>query len=146
MDQQQSPPPPAPGNPVIPQQAPLAPNPMVTAAPVTPNANQSQGKSKSMYIVIGAILVILVIGGGLLFITSHHAAPVQPMMAQKTPPTQAPAITGVPTPVISPVTAQNVDQTLSNTDSKMQQAVNQANSDLNNISTINASQDSTSGL
>jgi hypothetical protein len=133
---------PSPVNPVPTQQG--IPTPLASAPQV--NQNSSQGKSKSMYILIGIILLIIVFGGGTLFFMSHHSPAAQPMIAQKASPTAAPAITGVPTPVISPVTAANVDQTLDNTDSQMQQTVTQANSDLNSISNIDTSQDNTSGL
>ncbi len=51
-----------------------------------------------------------------------------------------------PTPVISPVTVSNADQTLSNTNTVIEQSINQANSDLSSLSSINTSQDSTTGL
>ena len=113
--------------------------------PKTTSANTPSGKkSKTIYIVTAIILVILIAGGAYFFMT-RHVSPQQSgkQQAMQSVPTQ---VMQKKSPAVTPVTAANVDQTLHNADTTMQQTINQANADLNSVSTINTSQDSTSGL
>lgn len=110
----------------------------------------SEPKSHSSMLLYSGIafivIVLLSVGGNLLF--AHHKSqttltiPAQQTIQQVQNTTQSLS----PTPVISPVTSANVDKTLDNTDTTMQQSMNQVTSDLKDINNINASQDNTSGL
>lgn len=50
------------------------------------------------------------------------------------------------TPTVAPLTPQNADTTLEQQDQQIQQSLNQTDTDLNAVSQIDASQDSTAGL
>jgi len=96
-----------------------------------------------MYIV-STIIIVFLVGACAFFFITKQTPKKNPTLAQQ-PTTQT--IPSTPaTPVVSPVTASNVDQTLNNTDATMQQTINQANDNLTSVSTIDTSQDSTSGL
>ncbi len=99
---------------------------------------QIKPKSKTaLYVILGAIVALLLLGGYFLFSRRNRN---QSTVSQQNTQTLSPS------PQITPVTPVNADQTLNNSDATMQQAINQANSDLNSISNIDQSQDSTSGL
>ena len=51
-----------------------------------------------------------------------------------------------PTSTISPVTASNVDSVLVNTDTAIKESIDQANTDINSVSSIDSYQDSTNNL
>lgn len=51
-----------------------------------------------------------------------------------------------PTPTVAPLTIQNADTTLENADTQMQQTLNQTDVDLQVVSQVDSSQDTTSGL
>ena len=97
-----------------------------------------------MPIILTIILLIIIIVA--VFFLIQKKSPAPQALSHKQSMVITPTSAGPATPVITPVTAANVDQTLNNTDTSMQQAVNQVNTDLNSISSINPSQDSTSGL
>ena len=106
---------------------------------------ETPSQNSKLPIIIGAIcLVVILILGGLYFYHKFNKG----QLTSKSPQTvqTKPTVLGQPTPIISPVTASNVDQTLHNTDTAVQQSINQANTDLNKINNINQSQDSTNGL
>ncbi|HWY78871.1 MAG TPA: hypothetical protein VNW29_00780 [Candidatus Sulfotelmatobacter sp.] len=105
-------------------------------------ATPKSGKSKSIYIIFGIILLII-IAAGFFYFTKHTNKP----FTMKQPAVQTTPIASKQiAPTITPVTAGNVDQTLNNSDASMQQAVSQANTDLTSVNSINLSQDSTNGL
>lgn len=117
-------------------------------APTPPLQPEIQSKSqgmKSVYLIIALIVVIILGVGGYLLLsnskTSKTISQVKPNEIQTTPTPST-----QPTPVISPVTSANADQTLNNTDTNIQQSVNQANSDLNGLNSIDQSQDNTNNL
>ncbi len=97
-------------------------------------------KSKKIYIVLSIVLVLVILGGAFFLFSKNASAPTT-LTKQTTQPIQT-----AQAPTQTKVTSQNVDQTLQNTDTTMQNAMNQVNSDLKDISNINTSQDSTSGL
>ena len=113
----------------------------------SPDQVRHASHAKSVYIVVGFFLLVLVGSGTYLFLSRHTT--VKPTTATHTLPTTASTSTisaTQPTPVISPVTQPNVDQTLHNTDTTMQQSINQVNTDLNQINSIDKTKDSTNGL
>lgn len=111
---------------------------------IVTDSTKFSSKSKSIYYSIGiVILLLLVVGGGYLLLSKKSAT--QPIVTKQTIPNKPTSILR-PTPVVSPVTSANVDQTLNNTDTAVQQVVTQVNSDLNSINNVDKSQDSTSGL
>lgn len=128
-----------PTSPSFPASSPI---PTPVSSPTTPPTKH--GSSKMMIIAI-IIIVLLLIGAGAFFFM-HKQAPQQmnsmPQPTMQPKPTTSAQIV----PTISPVTSANVDQTLNNADTKMQQVVSQANSDINSVNSINTSQDSTNGL
>ncbi|SRR6266568_1352806 len=122
------------------------PNPVATTAPIA-TPPQTKGKPKGLIVVVVVILLFIIIAGAYFFMTKQNTpkpiAMTQPSK-QVTPTLISP--TNVPTPIISPVTTGNVDQTINTSDATVQQASNQATTDVNSVSTINSSQDSTNGL
>lgn len=121
------------------------PTPPLADVPKPGGPQPSKGKSKMLLIVI-IIIVVLLIAGAAAYFFMHKNAPTPQPMVKKESMVPSPTTASLPTPVITPVTTANVDQTLNNTNTSMQQAVNQVNTDLNSISSINSSQDSTAGL
>ncbi|MDE2026850.1 MAG: hypothetical protein KGJ07_10290, partial [Patescibacteria group bacterium] len=111
--------------------------------PPTVDNPPAKGKSKVFVIVIIIVLILVVAAGAYLFLT-RKSSPVA-MNTQHTM-TKTTTVTTAPSPEITPVTEANVDQTLSNTDTTMQTAMNQANADLNSVSQIDSTQDNTTGL
>lgn len=93
-------------------------------------------KYKFTLVSLGIILIALV---PLFLITRNRQATPAPM-ARVT----APSPSATPTPI--PLTQQNVQPTLAATDTAIQDALTQSNQDLNSVSQINTSQDSTAGL
>ena len=92
-----------------------------------------------VYAIAAFVLVVVIVGAVYLMLPKTSVAPTTPAR-QTAQPNQGTQTTQ------TKVTPSNVGQTLQNTDTTMQQAIDQANSDLNDISKINTSQDSTSGL
>ncbi len=121
--------------------------PAPSTAPTTPLAPPAKGKPKAMIVIIVMVLVFIAAAGGYLYMTMQNQ---QKPMAPKAPPAvvnpTAVPVTAPPTPAISPVTTGNVDSTLNNSDAKVKEATDQAQTDLNSVKKVNSSQDSTSGL
>ena len=163
---QPSTPPPSPETPSTTTETPTTPSPspstdvpasttpISTPNPVAANTTspiatppKTKGKPKGMIVIVVVILLFIIIAGAYFFMTKQNnpkpMAMTQP--AKQVTPTPIPP-TNVPTPVISPVTTGNVDQTLNNSDATVQQASNQATTDVNSVSKINSTQDSTNGL
>lgn len=111
------------------------------------NLPQKDTSSSTLVYAAITIFVIVILGIGGFLLLSHHKAKNEENNAMTRQSIQnAPITSTQPTPVISPVTSGNVEQTLNNTDSTMQQSMNQANTDLNSVNGIDKSQDNTSGL
>lgn len=135
------------------QETPQAnPNPVTSSTPSsTPPSSEEPriltsettppGKPKGTYFVVGIAVIIIIVGGAYITMTKHNAKPTT--LTQNIN-TQTASVT--PSPGVTPVTPANVDQTLNNVNTTMQQTVNQANTDLTNVSNIDTSQDNTSGL
>jgi uncharacterized protein HemX len=127
------------------------PQTQATTAPklvTSPSADKpaQKGKSKMLIIIIIIVLIIIVAAGAYLFLTrklSPQAMNMQHNTMQKT--AMAPTNTA-PSPTNTPVTSANVNQKLDSTDTAIQQAISQANTDINSVSQINSSQDNTSNL
>lgn len=109
----------------------------------TPSSPSKKSNLVPVVIII-VVLLLLLIGGA--FVVMHKTAPAPQPAANKTSMIVKPTSTALPTPIITPVTAANVDSTLNNTDSSVQKAVTQANTDLNSINSIDTTQDSTNNL
>jgi len=112
-----------------------------------------QSSSKWLY---GSLALLVIVGLPLTVLSLTHqtnsrqhaagmAPTIPPLLLQpSTSPTSSAAMQ--PIPVLSPVTSSNVDQTLNTTDTTMQQSIDQANNDLNQVNSINPAQDNTNGL
>jgi hypothetical protein len=127
-----------------------ASNPATPTAPSASSSNEPKilssettphGKPKGMFFIIAIALIVIITGVGYVALSKHSTPPQT--LTQKA---NVHTVSAEPSPGVTPVTAANVDQTLNNADSTMQQTVNQANTDLNSVSNIDSSQDSTSGL
>jgi len=110
--------------------------------------NYPSHSSKNKSLIIGAIVIIVLILGGLGYFIMGQKKP-QPTMAIKTTikkvlPTSTPTLT--PTPTVPPVTEANAQQTLTNTDGSIQQSLDQVNTDMNSLNTVNSSQDNPNSL
>lgn len=113
---------------------------------ITETKTSGSFSSKKVSIVIGVILVIFIAAGSYTLL--HRSTRTQSTGTTQALPTQKNEPTSLTkqTPVISPVTSSTVDQTLNNTDTTMQNSINQANTDLNQINSVDTSQDNTNGL
>lgn len=100
----------------------------------------SKSSIKGIIILTVIFIVLIVAVSFLVYKKVLHKSPV---LTQNTNNLKT---TSKPTPVISPVTASNADQTLSNTNAAIEQSINNANTNLSSLSSINTSQDSTTGL
>ncbi len=125
-------------NPYMPSQS--APDSVAKPSPSMPaHSNRS---SWLLYVVIAIALLILVGGGAWVLLTkntnpqANQSAHVIPTAVLVTP-----TIIPSPTPVISPITPQNADQSLSNTENNIDQSLQQATQDMNSMNQINSSQD-----
>ncbi len=93
--------------------------------------------------MIGLVVLILVAGGLYMFFYGKIAtnSALKPVVPAINPTSQTQS-----SPAAQIVTEANIDQTLDNTDKTMQKSINQATSDLNDVSKIDSTQDSTNGL
>jgi len=130
------------------QQVAQTPNP--TPNPVTPQqTSNEQNSSSSILAYLGIavfVILILVMGGYILFSrnkTQNNAITTN-QQSQKT--AQNKIMSPAPTNAIAPVTAANSDQTLSNTDTNMQQSFDQMNTDLNDLNNVDTTQDNPNNL
>lgn len=89
-----------------------------------------------------SVLVIVGALGALFFLTK----PPKKIALQQNQQTQIPTVAVTPTPVITPLTQENAQPTIDATEQNMQQALNQANADLQTEGQVNAAQDNTTGL
>lgn len=117
---------------------------------ITDTATSPKGK-----LIIGSVVGILILGMVIYIFSGNKHVPATQSLTQAIPSTQTQAVTVAPTAsspkaqptiIISPVTTANADQTLNTTDSTMQQSINQANTDLNDLNSIDSTQDTTNGL
>ena len=129
--------------------APVQPVATQQAAPSSNIITDSKGSSQSRkkLFIFGGIAALIVIAAVVAYFVmsrgNQTAYAPQNTVAKVLP---SPTIASKPTPSITPITASNVNQTLTDTSNKVDQAVNQANADLQSISNIDQSQDSTAGL
>jgi hypothetical protein len=123
--------------PEIPMSSSVPPVTVNTTVPETPPIMPSKPKKNwVMLSLIAVIIVLLIVAGGVfVLLRKNTTTPI----AQKTN-----IVVSSPSP--TPVTSNNVDAVLNNTDTSMQQSIDQANTDLNQISNINTSQDTNTGL
>ena len=68
------------------------------------------------------------------------------LLSKKTPSTPPTTTTVVTSPSPEPLTPDNADETLQKADTSIQSALDQTSTDLNAVSQIDSSQDSTTGL
>ena len=115
---------------------PPMPAPVEMTPPAAPNSNVKT------YVIIGAIVLVLAaLVLGYLYWKNMQATPGVPVVSQP-----AATIPAAAVPAVEPVTTGNLDQTLNTTDTKVQQAVDQANTDMKALDSIDKTQDSTTGL
>jgi len=81
-----------------------------------------------------------------LLIIILAAIPLLLLSNTGTKPSTTQKIATSPSPTASPVTTSNVDPTLTQVDTDMQKALNQVDIDLQSVSQVDASKDSTTGL
>lgn len=98
---------------------------------------QSSKPSKFKTPLVLIVFLLLVISG--FYLIQKLTEKPEPVLPAKTF-KQVKRITPTPTPV--PLTSQNVDSELMQTDTNVQDATTQMNNDLNSIDQIDASQDS----
>lgn len=110
----------------------------VTSTPSEPIKSTSKSSSKLVYAILIIILLILIAVAGYLIMMRKSAAPANTKQnpGTVTTPTFPPT-----SPTTAPVSSGNVDQTLSTTDTSMQESINQANTDLIQVNSINTTQD-----
>lgn len=124
--------------PVAPAQSTATPSQTQTM-PTAPDSAGSQKKSflsRYKFTLISIVIVLFALVP-LVFLSKHVQAPVKPV-AQK--------VTITPTPTIAPMTQQNAVPTIDATQNSIDNAVSQANQDLQAAGNVNTSQDSISGL
>jgi len=92
------------------------------------------GRHKFTLISVAIIILALI---PLLIISQHNRQPA--------PTTQITAKAAV-TPTVAPLTQQNAEPTLDAVDNKIQTALDQSNTDLQQAAQVNTSGDSTAGL
>jgi len=113
---------------------------VASPVPQQPVENEpSTPSSKVIYIGI-AIFFIAIVGMG-AFILMHHTPSVAIPALQKSN-YQAQN----QTPTLAPVTAANADQSLNTTDANMQQSLNQVTTDLNDLNSVDTTQDNPNNL
>ncbi|HEV2339927.1 MAG TPA: hypothetical protein VGT05_04160 [Patescibacteria group bacterium] len=95
-----------------------------------------------------SIIIVIVAAGALFFLYKlvHKRLTIQ--QARTNQQTTMMPHTNIPTPspVITPLTQQNAQPTLQATEQSLQQAINQENSDLQQVGQINANNDNVTGL
>src|SRR6266568_338190 len=104
-----------------------SPIPVSTSAtqPLSPLPDGSKHRSrflKGAYLVLGGIVLVWV---GLVAFLLLRSKPAKNVTQTNLPAAQ---VKTTPTPAITPVTASNADQTLSNSDTTIQQSLNQVDS------------------
>ena len=124
-------------SPIVPNQTPMTVEPAPTPSVVPPPVSEKKSVSKWLYVLLGLALIVLLSAVGYFVLLSKNNSSKQAIRT-------APAITTNPTP--TPISQANVDQTLTNTDTSLQQSTDQANTDLNQINSISTNQDTTNGL
>lgn len=130
---------------------PVSANPNRTDIPnIQPEA--SAPKNSTNYLMYAGlfifIILILGMGGYILFTKSNKQNSMsalnnnQPYQnnVKNTP------ISNVPTIGVTPVTSANADQTLNSTNINMQNSINQANTDLNDLNNVDSTQDDPNNL
>ncbi|HSD98806.1 MAG TPA: hypothetical protein VLB73_03870 [Patescibacteria group bacterium] len=100
-----------------------------------PESGQRNFLQKHKFTVISLLIIILAAIPLLLLSNTSRQKKSSQSVSQITP-----------SPTATPLTTQNVDPTLSQTDTDMQTTLNQMDSDIKAVGQIDASQDSTSGL
>lgn len=95
------------------------------------------------YAFLGISVVIILAALGVLFYLTNSSKKMAVKM-QLTP-TET-TVQATPTPVITPLTQADAQPTIDATEQDMQQALNQANTDLQAENQISSSQDNTTGL
>ncbi len=126
-----------------PPQIPQPPEPQSTqnlesSIPVS----SAQGSNK-IYLLIGLLVGLIAIIVGYSLINKNTAPSYQTTKQIQVSTTPQPTIT---TPAISPVTPSNADQTLNSTQTNIQQSMDQADTDLKQMDSINSSSDNPSNL
>lgn len=131
------------------QMPPQIPQPEESAPPGS--SEPAKDSSKNLYILLGGLMFLVIGTGSFVILSQKQTNKQSSAWHQQNPQDALPSVSQTSavqptTPIISPVTSSNVDQTLSNTDSTMQQSIDQANTDLNLVNNIDQTQDNTNGL
>lgn len=130
------------------------PSPLQTPAqPVVPPASQptmpSPVKAKNsamLYVAIAVVICIIVAFAVFLVLPSsrNYNQSIKPLQQTTSPMPTSSSRTNQPT--IAPMTTENEDQTLGETDVKIQQTMDQVDTDMSDLNKVDQSQDSTYGL
>lgn len=128
-------PPDAPTAPVTPVVPPPPPTEVVTSTGNIPGS----GKSSNKWLFVFVVIIILILLAGVIgyFVITSQSAPT----SNTNPTSQITNVTATPG-----TTTTSVQTSLDTTDTTVQQTIDQANNDLNQVSSANNSQDSTTGL
>lgn len=127
---------------------PLSP----VAPPLQSPVASSPKRGNFLGVALVGVSVFIVVAGaiGYYLYTQQQAKQISAVPTSTPIVNQVPLVSTIPSattvPSATPVTQTNVDQTLNNTDAAMQKSVDQANTDLNTINSINKTSDTTSGL
>lgn len=116
--------------------------PVVNVTP-TPADQIPQKKSSSLFLLLGLIGIVLAavaVAGYMVLGQSKSSKNAQLYQAQN------PNSATNQTPTATPVTASNADKTLDATNSSIQQSINQLDTDLNGLNSIDKTQDNLNSL
>ncbi len=116
----------------------------IPQAPVKQPQNSPTETSSSPSLMLWSTIIIVVavalLGTGyFLFYNKNGKKASKPITTNA-------SVTNTPIPAITPITNKNADQALSNQSAWVQDAINQASADINTMSKIDASQDSSTSL
>lgn len=102
-----------------------------------PSVTKKSFLSRYKFTLLSALIVVLALVPLVVLSKTAHS-PVSQPIAQK--------VTVTPTPTVLPMTEQNAVPTIDATQNPINDAMTQANQDLQSSGSVNASQDSVSGL
>lgn len=126
----------------IQQPQPVVSIPTPLSAPETAQSGMPQEiqpkKGNSLVYFAVLLVVLLVVGAAFFVILGKNKTNYSNKSATLNTNTK-----NIASPSATPITANNVDQTLDNTNSSVQQSIDQANNDLNQINSIDKSLDNT---
>ncbi len=114
-------------------------SPEGTATPTVVSGSPNGSKISNVVLFVIVVILGLAIGLGVYFLFVKN-------LTSKTPVTKATTAPFIGGPTATPLSQDKLDETITNTDTNVQGSVDQANTDLNQVNSINTNQDSTNGL